>query len=153
LRRLDAETLRVVFAHELVHHRRRDLPMAWCAAIATPLFWFSPITWRLARMLKELREECCDAEVIARGFAMPEGYAAALLDAASVPSGLAALPMRDAHPLGRRLCRVLESPRPLPAFATLLVVTLFAVLCLPATPFSPPWPSRDGVVHIIRTVR
>jgi beta-lactamase regulating signal transducer with metallopeptidase domain len=144
---LDAEALEVVIAHELVHHRRRDLPMAWCAAIATTVFWFTPVSWKLARLLAELREECCDAEVLARGFATPHVYAGALLSAAAVPAGAAAMPMRDGHPLERRLRRVLDGPAPLARPLALAVVVLFALLCFPATPFSSPWPSGDDLVR------
>jgi beta-lactamase regulating signal transducer with metallopeptidase domain len=153
--RLDLPVLRVVIAHELVHHRRRDLPIAWMAAAATSLFWFTPIAWRLARTLRELREECCDAAVIGIGVATPATYAAALLAAAAVPPTPGALAMRDGHPLGRRLRRVLDEPRPLPPLAAALLLTLFPLLCLPSTPFASLWPSGDDdrEVRVIRIVR
>lgn len=149
---LDAHALEAVLAHELLHHRRRDLPMAWCAAAATSIFWFSPIAWRLARRLAELREECCDADVVRYGFAAPRAYAEALLAAAAVPSGAAALAMRDVHPLGRRLRRVLDPPPPISAAVWVSIVALFALLCLPATPFGSPWPSGDELIRIERRV-
>lgn len=152
-RDLDAAALDAVIAHELLHHRRRDLPMAWCAAAATTVFWFSPIAWRLARRLAELREECCDADVTRLGLATPRQYVDALLSAAAVPSGHAALAMRDGHPLGRRVRRLLDPPAPLPRVAAALILVTFAVLCLPATPFASPWRADDGVVQVIRIVR
>lgn len=149
---LDAPSLDAVLAHELLHHRRRDLPMAWCAAMATAVFWFSPVAWRLARRLAELREECCDADVVRYGFATPHGYANALLAAAAAPSGMAALAMRDRHPLVRRLRRLLEPAAPLSPAACAVIVALFAVLCLPATPFKSPWGGNDGIVRIERII-
>jgi beta-lactamase regulating signal transducer with metallopeptidase domain len=149
---LDAPALDIVIAHELVHHRRRDVPMAWCAAMATTLFWFTPVTWRLARLLRELREECCDADVTRLGFAPPRAYADALLMAAAVPGGAAALQMRDGHPLERRLRRVLDQPAPLATPVVVLVVALFAILSVPATPFSSPWPSGDDIIRVERRV-
>ncbi len=151
-RELDAPALDIVIAHELVHHRRRDLPMAWCAAVATSLFWFTPVTWRLARVLNELREECCDADVTRLGFAQPRAYADALLFAAAVPGGATALQMRDCHPLERRLRRILDQPSPLAPPVVALIVTLFAILCMPATPFASPWPSGDDIVRVERRV-
>lgn len=153
--RLDAPSLDAVLAHELLHHRRRDLPMAWCAAMATAVFWFSPVAWRLARRLAELREECCDADVVRYGFATPRGYADALLAAAAAPSGMAALTMRDRHPLVRRLRRLLEPPAPLSPATSAVIVALFALLCLPATPFKSPWGAihgNDGIVRIERVI-
>lgn len=148
---LDDTALDAVIAHELLHHRRRDLPLAWCAAAATTIFWFSPIAWRLSRRLSELREECCDADVTRLGFATPRQYADALLSAAAVPSGHAALAMRDEHPLGRRLRRLLDPPAPLPHAAVALILVVFALLWLPATPFSSPWRADDHV-RVIRII-
>jgi beta-lactamase regulating signal transducer with metallopeptidase domain len=149
---LDARMLDAVLAHELLHHRRRDLPMAWCAAAATSIFWFSPVVWRLARRLSELREECCDADVVRYGFATPRDYAETLLAAAAMPSGAAALAMRDGHPLGRRLRLVLEPRVPMPRALSAAIVALFAILCLPATPFASPWAPNDGLVRVERIV-
>lgn len=148
----DERRLHAVLAHELLHHRRRDLPMAWCAAAATSVFWFSPVAWRLARRLAELREECCDADVVRYGFATPRDYAETLLAAAAMPSGAAALAMRDGHPLGRRLRRVLDPPAPMSPAVCAAIVALFAILCLPATPFSSPWATNDGLVRVERIV-
>lgn len=152
-RDLDDAALDAVIAHELLHHRRRDLPMAWCAAAATTVFWFSPVAWRLARRLAELREECCDADVTRLGLATPRQYVDALLSAAAVPSGHAALAMHGGHPLGRRVRRLLDPPAPLPRVVAGLILVVFAVLCLPATPFASPWRADDGVVRVIRIVR
>lgn len=132
---LEDGRLEAVLAHELLHHRRRDLPMAWCAAAVTSVFWFSPVAWQLARKLTELRELCCDAGVVRAGIASPREYVETLLTAAAVPAGAGAVAMHDGHPLGRRLRRLLEQPDPLPRGVSALLLVLFALLCLPATPF------------------
>jgi beta-lactamase regulating signal transducer with metallopeptidase domain len=146
---LDDGRLEAVLAHELLHHRRRDLPLAWCAAAVTSVFWFSPIAWRLARKLTELRELCCDAGVVRAGIASPREYVETLLTAAAVPARASAMPMHDGHPLGRRLRRLLDQPDPMPRAVSVLILVLFALLWLPATPFTR---APAGDAHIERIV-
>jgi beta-lactamase regulating signal transducer with metallopeptidase domain len=52
--------LRTVFAHELMHVRRRDWAVALTASVARSIFWFNPVAWWLERHLSSLAEESSD---------------------------------------------------------------------------------------------
>lgn len=125
--RLDA-----VLAHELVHHRRRDLAAAWLAAVVVAFAWMHPLAWLLARRLRELREDCCDDEVLRAGVADAAAYADALLAVARPPQPLAVGMAAAPHPLCRRLARLLArgGPPPRQRRAVALAVVLFGAVAL-----------------------
>jgi bla regulator protein BlaR1 len=68
--------LQAVFAHELVHVRRRDNLWAALHAIVQAIFWFNPLVWWMGGRLVAERERACDEAVLAQG---AESYAANIL--------------------------------------------------------------------------
>ena len=53
-----------IIAHELAHVARMDWIKLLLARVATALFWFNPLVWRLAREAHQLREEAADDAVL-----------------------------------------------------------------------------------------
>jgi flagellar motor protein MotB len=56
--------LRFVLAHELAHHRRRDVLLKWLALIANAVHWFNPALYLLRRELAQECELAADEAVI-----------------------------------------------------------------------------------------
>ena len=132
---LTSDQLRVVIAHELTHHRHRDLLADALVSVACALWWFHPLVWLLAAQFRELREERCDDRVIGLGID-PFVYCRAILDVAAVNQPAPGAAMRSAaHPLGRRFARILRArraPRIL-LIGGAAVVLVFATTALPHT--------------------
>jgi len=72
------ERIRVVFLHEVAHVARHDGVGLLLTRIATSVFWFHPLVWKLARMARRECERCCDDLVLAAGERATD-YAAHLL--------------------------------------------------------------------------
>ena len=72
------ERLRAVFLHEVAHVARHDGAGLLLARIATSVFWFHPLVWKLARVARRECERCCDDLVLAAGERATD-YAAHLL--------------------------------------------------------------------------
>jgi beta-lactamase regulating signal transducer with metallopeptidase domain/Flp pilus assembly protein TadD len=72
------EQLRIVFLHEVAHVVRHDGIGLLLARVATSLFWFHPLVWKLARVARRECERCCDDLVLASGERATD-YAAHLL--------------------------------------------------------------------------
>jgi len=77
--RWQAERLRTVLLHELVHVQRCDLLAQAIGQAACSLYWFHPFAWIAARQLRKERERACDDAVLNRGLAASE-YAQHLVD-------------------------------------------------------------------------
>jgi tetratricopeptide (TPR) repeat protein len=56
-----------VFLHEVAHVARHDGLGLLLARIATSLFWFHPLVWKLARVARRECERSCDDMVLAAG--------------------------------------------------------------------------------------
>ena len=72
------ERIRVVFLHELAHVARHDGVGLLVARIATSVFWFHPLVWKLAQVARRECERSCDDLVLASGERATD-YAAHLL--------------------------------------------------------------------------
>jgi len=77
-RQWSRERLRVVFLHEIAHVARHDGVCLLLTRIATSVFWFHPLVWKLARVARRECERCCDDLVLAAGERATD-YAAHLL--------------------------------------------------------------------------
>jgi uncharacterized protein (TIGR03435 family) len=77
-RRLTAEQLRAVVAHEMSHVRRRDDVANSIHMLAEALFWFHPLVWWIERRLVDEQERACDEEVLRQG-GNPQVYAESIL--------------------------------------------------------------------------
>lgn len=111
--RLSSEDLRIVLAHELAHHRRRDLWVNSLQAVLCAAWWFHPIVWLVNRSLRSVREDCCDDLLLARSWAAVDEYCEALLrvakDRACHGSAALAVPMATGpQRLARRFRRIMD---------------------------------------------
>lgn len=66
-REWDEPKLDTIFTHELSHVDRRDALTQFVALLHRAIFWFSPLSWWLARHLANLAEQASDEAALARG--------------------------------------------------------------------------------------
>ncbi len=110
---LEAPALDAVLAHELAHHRRRDLCVNWVQLALTAVWWFNPLLWLLNRQIRRVREDCCDDLLLTRNLTTGQAYCDTLLRAASrlTERGAAGVSLGfgdGLHPLGRRFERIMD---------------------------------------------
>jgi hypothetical protein len=134
--RFSAEQFDVVLAHELAHHRRGDLWVNALQTIAFIAFWFHPVYWWLTRAIRQVREECCDDLLLARGLMSGDLCCETLLAVArrgAQPRG-PSMGISMVHPLASRLKRLLDDshrPRTRLSAGGWIVIIAIAVLVLP----------------------
>jgi beta-lactamase regulating signal transducer with metallopeptidase domain len=61
---LDADELRFILKHELVHFKRKDLYYKGLVLLATAVHWFNPLVYLTARAINAQCELSCDDEVV-----------------------------------------------------------------------------------------
>lgn len=59
----DEEDLRYILAHELTHHRRRDLLYKWFAMVVKSIHWFNPLIYIVSKQIDTECEVSCDVAV------------------------------------------------------------------------------------------
>jgi hypothetical protein len=100
---------RAAMSHERSHVARGDFYVLLLARLNRCLFWFSPLSWWLARSLTELAEVLSDDAAI-EAIGDRASYAEMLLDVASHVGRLpAALPMARPHTVRLRIERILAA--------------------------------------------
>lgn len=115
---------RIVLAHELAHHTRRDPLWRLLAELACAVHWYHPLAhWMKRRFIMQC-EYACDARVLDKGID-PKAYASVLCDFASQcsPSPLAPA-MAETNSLESRVCRMLKPPGSFSARALTLLALL-----------------------------
>jgi beta-lactamase regulating signal transducer with metallopeptidase domain/tetratricopeptide (TPR) repeat protein len=107
-----AERRQAVLVHELAHVARRDGIAQLLARLATALYWFHPLAWRLARAAHDECERAADDTVLRTGVRASD-YAEHLLavarDAMRAPLPRAALAFARPSSLEGRLVAILEA--------------------------------------------
>jgi bla regulator protein BlaR1 len=84
----------LAIAHELAHHRGRDLAANILAQPLLALHWFNPLAWLAWRAMRRDQEAACDARVIAaQGRAERARYAQVIASFAAGPRLALAAPM------------------------------------------------------------
>lgn len=135
-RELGADQLVFIMKHELMHVKRRDLPVKWLTQLAVCLHWFNPAVHLAARRIERLCELACDEAVI-RGMGRDEKqrYGETLIAAASFSAGqpaeLLGAMSRKGNELKERLVSIMKSGKRKNSAliaALLLVCTAFAAL-------------------------
>ena len=77
-----------MLAHELAHVQRADWAVQLAADVVRALFWFNPLSWIVARRLRDESERACDDVVLRTGM-QDATYASQLLDIARANRGAA----------------------------------------------------------------
>ena len=144
---LNRDALDAVLAHEIAHHERRDLWWLAAAEVLKAIAWFNPLAHLIARALVASREDGSDDWAVRRTSNDPFTYAQALLQSARMVAmpqafhpatqtprrGGPALGVAGAHPMGRRLQRLLDGRTTragrlgLPGVAVVLVAATVAL--------------------------
>lgn len=110
----NAELLRPIYLHELIHVRRRDNLLCLLALAVCCLHWFNPLAWlACARLNRELELSCDSAAVTLLGPQSRAPYARALLQMAgtekeSRPVFLTAF---GTHDMKERVTNVMKTKR------------------------------------------
>lgn len=154
----DESKLQAVLAHELTHVRRGDWHFVLLAAFNKSIFWFHPLAWWLERRLTALSEHASDegALLVTRDAA---SYASVLLEVSTAvnPAGtrlpVPVAPMAAAHPVARRIHRVLglskRSSGILPARGWLAVAAVaLPLVCAVGAAQAPPPQAPQAVPNI-----
>lgn len=55
-----------VLRHELIHYKRNDSFYKACASLFCAIYWFNPISYRMAESMDQYCEMACDEEVISQ---------------------------------------------------------------------------------------
>lgn len=116
------ETRRIVLAHEMTHHRRRDPLWRWVAEIACMVNGCNPLVFWMARRLAVQCEFACDATVLAKGVGAGD-YARLLCDFAEqgLPRG-PVLAMSDRSSLESRVRRLMAPGKRLSTIGFMMLV-------------------------------
>ena len=153
---LDRAALDAVLAHEMAHHERRDLAWIALAEGLKAIAWFNPLAHLAARALVAAREDGSDDWAVKQTSNDPFTYAQALLQSARLVVTPRPLGAAGAHPMGKRLQRLLD-PRatregPL-GFAGLIVIAISAVAALPGAHLPSPDDRAGDKERIVIVIR
>jgi len=123
---------KMILAHELTHHSRRDPLWRLCAELACAIHWYHPLVHWMAKRFAMQCEYACDAEVLRKG-ADAKAYAGLLCDfAGSRQAPPLALAMAETSSLEQRITRMFCPSRSSGAVVIYLagVLGLLAALAL-----------------------
>ncbi len=62
-REIPAAQLRMVFLHELMHYKRKDLVFKWLSLFVNAVHWFNPLAYLVCSNISEACEVSCDMAV------------------------------------------------------------------------------------------
>lgn len=79
LAQCDAQALRPILTHELIHIRRHDNLWGLLQVLVTSLWWFNPLIHFASRKLDQETERCCDEETVATLQCKPTLYSRCML--------------------------------------------------------------------------
>lgn len=90
---VDAESLRLILAHEVAHIRQHDLRWCWVALLTQILFFFNPLAYLCVRKCQYAQEMAADALAV-KVTEVPESvYGSMLVDTAARMSGVPQTPI------------------------------------------------------------
>jgi beta-lactamase regulating signal transducer with metallopeptidase domain len=132
VRTLGAQQVNAILAHEMVHVHRRDNLTAAIHKCVEAIFWFYPPVWWIGAHLLREREAACDEAVLEAGYERAT-YAEALLHVCRV-SAAANMPSLAASTGGcltRRLRSIMSKDRTLPVdnVRSVALLATAALLC------------------------
>jgi beta-lactamase regulating signal transducer with metallopeptidase domain len=139
--RFSTAELRGLLAHELAHHKRRDLVWNLLPTAVTALFYFHPCAWLLRRSWGLAQESASDELVLQARRASSADYARLLVKCASQQPGVPRATFAAAGVLGnyRNLERRIMAMARVQLPSTLRLCVAAALLALVATPTIVPW--------------
>ena len=149
---LDRAAIEAVLAHEIAHHERRDLVWMALASALKAIAWFNPLAHMIARALIAAREDGTDDWAVRSTSNDPFAYAQALLQSARMVAAPQPFGAAGAHPMGRRLQRLLdgqaarEGTLGLPGLA---IILLAATAAIPGAHLPSPTDGDDERVVIV----
>ena len=149
--RLDAAAIDAVIAHEMAHHERGDLRWILAADVLKAIAWFNPLAHVLARALVAAREDGSDDWAVRKTSNDPFAYAQALLQSARVMATAQPLGAAGAHPMGKRLQRLLDARAAREGRIGAAGIVLIAIAAIAAIPGAhmPSLPSDERIVIVI----
>ena len=151
---LDDAAIEAVLAHEIAHHERRDLVWIALASALKAIAWFNPLAYPIARALIAAREDGTDDWAVRRTSNDPFAYAQALLQSARMVAAPQPLGAAGAHPMGRRLQRLLDDRATREGkfgVAGFVIIVLAATAALPGAHM--PSPSNGDDERIVIVIR
>ena len=146
--RLDRAAIDAVIAHEMAHHERGDLRWIMAAEILKAIAWFNPLSHVVARALVAAREDGSDDWAVAKTSNDPFAYAQALLQSARIVAAPQPLGAAGAHPMGKRLQRLLDARSTREGRLGAAAIALIAIAALAALPGAH-MPSLSGDERIV----
>jgi hypothetical protein len=136
--RLDDAQREALLLHELVHIQRLDHLVRLLELAVGIVYWWLPVTFSIARQLRDCEEACCDAAVVDHLPQARREYARLLLDVLDLVAPLPsrAIPQATAmsavHDLERRLRSILDTrPKPRPRWPAGVLAVGLACAVLP----------------------
>ncbi|MGJ8643412.1 MAG: M56 family metallopeptidase [Luteolibacter sp.] len=118
---------KMVLAHELAHHRRRDPLWRLCTELARAAHWYHPLAHWMAKRFTLQCEYACDESVIRQG-TNAKRYATLLCDfAENRPHSPFALAMADSSSLEKRVGRMFQ-PTGRNSFLTFVILGIFGAI-------------------------
>ena len=60
----DADALKIILSHEIVHYKRHDIFIKWIAMLVFSMHWFNPFTWYFRKELESVCELSCDEKLL-----------------------------------------------------------------------------------------
>lgn len=150
--RLDSAAIEAVLAHEVAHHERRDLVWIALAHALKAIAWFNPLAHIVARALIAAREDGTDDLAVSRTSNDPFAYAQALLQSARMvaPQPLGAA---GAHPMGRRLQRLLDGQAAREGQLGVFAIVLILIAATAALPGAHMPSVSDGEQRIVIVIQ
>lgn len=144
----ELQELKLILAHEMTHLRRGDTLVGILQLFVQVIWWFHPFVYWLNREARRVREECCDTDVVRRLKCQPAKYAHCLLNMLELHQKLRpATELVGLSPLEvtkKRMQNIMRTgTAAAPKFraaTSVLMLTMFALLILPASASSFPGP-------------
>ena len=130
----EADELELIFRHELVHYKRRDLLIKLFSVITLAVHWFNPVVYLMCTFMQADGEASCDEAVLEdAGEDNRQFYAELMIK--MIGRGSAATMLSTCFYGGkrsvkRRLGAILDTSKKIkkPAYAALIIFTVLTVL-------------------------
>jgi beta-lactamase regulating signal transducer with metallopeptidase domain len=128
----EADELEMIFRHELIHYKRKDLLVKLLSVIAISMHWFNPIIYWLCNAIQTESEASCDEAVILEiGEENRRYYAELIIEmVGSKTTMLSTCFYGGKKSLKRRLDSIMDTTKELkrPAYATFAAIVMITIM-------------------------